>query len=256
MLRAVGKHVGRSAADVNPVCAALAAWLPAGVVRDENCVPPGVDAFDVAGVRAQGSALTRTARLHVSVHVFMHALRLTRKPATHAAFILAVGGLLGFHISLIARGLTTYESIESFGSTFSEGCCRNCRAVWCTRLPPPYVDFTAPLRTAYARQPPAVIRMVNPHLSRECGTPVGSSSHRSSRTPRREPREMRELGGRAGGHRVGERVNGGGFGRSPRRLEGTWVEYAPRAERQPGGLRWEKPSPRGNGHIRLGDDAV
>jgi hypothetical protein len=81
-----------------------------------------------------------------------------------AAFLLAVVGLLGFHIVLIFKGLTTYESIESVGPIFSEGCTRNCYNAWCKPVPPPYVDFTMSVQKARALQPPEIIRMYNPQI--------------------------------------------------------------------------------------------
>lgn len=123
-------------------------------------------------------------------------------------------------------------------------------------MPAPFVDFSLTLRAANARQPPACIRMFNPHLARDCGTP-GGSSRRSSRTPRRElPREYRELrdsAQRGSGRRTGDRGNGT---RLPGRTEagGMRLEYAPRAGSEVRG--WQKYSPHGNGHARSGEDAV
>eukprot|EP00892_Ulva_mutabilis_P006164 jgi/Ulvmu1/391/UM001_0398.1 len=233
---------------------------PAGGGGPPGEVSAGGDAAAAAGgagaIPAEGGGVDDESTMEKLLEIVATPVLLI----VFAAFILAVGGLLGFHASLISRGLTTYESIESVGSLYSEGCCANCRAVWCTPMPPPFVDFSQSLRAAHARQPPAPIRMFNPHLSRECGTP-GGSSHRSSRTPRREHRreyrELRELGGRGSGRRAGERLNGSG--RLPGRPEagGILLEYAPRAGAGRETNGWDKYSPRAsNGRMRNGDESV
>lgn len=88
----------------------------------------------------------------------------------HAAFLFAVGGLLCFHIYLIARGMTTYESVEGAGAIYSEGLSRNCWNVWFAPTPAPFVDFSQPTSTASQQQLPEIVAMHNPqHSSRNVG---------------------------------------------------------------------------------------
>jgi hypothetical protein len=79
-----------------------------------------------------------------------------------AVFGLLVTGLLFFHLSLICKGQTTYESIENSGDLYSDGCSTNCYNAWCAPTPLPYVDFSQSVADADRREPPDIIKMCNP----------------------------------------------------------------------------------------------
>ena len=81
---------------------------------------------------------------------------------------IAVVALLVFHLHIIGRGQTTYENIERAGSTYSDGCARNCYAAWCEKIPDPYVDFSMPIELAERREPPDIVKMCNPPWADEC----------------------------------------------------------------------------------------
>jgi hypothetical protein len=67
-----------------------------------------------------------------------------------------------FHLFLIARGMTTYESVEGAGAIYSEGFVRNCWNVWCAPTPAPFVDFSQTVANASTQQPPEIVAMYNP----------------------------------------------------------------------------------------------
>jgi hypothetical protein len=88
-----------------------------------------------------------------------------------AAFLIAVGGLACFHLFLIARGMTTYESVEGTGAIFSEGILTNCWNVWIARTPPSFVDFSLPLHIARQQPLPEIVAIHNPqHSCSNAGT--------------------------------------------------------------------------------------
>lgn len=75
---------------------------------------------------------------------------------------LSVLALLLFHLNLIVRGQTTYESIERVGNLYSDGCRQNCYNAWLRPIPAPYVDFSQPIEDAERSEPPEIVKMCNP----------------------------------------------------------------------------------------------
>ena len=77
-------------------------------------------------------------------------------------FVLAVSGVLFFHVYLIIIGQTTYENQKNTARVFGKGALGNCYEHWWAPIPPPFVRFDQAVEDALRQEPPEIIKMCNP----------------------------------------------------------------------------------------------